>query len=126
MESEGQEALEEDEALKADEDDVALISDDEEFEESQDAEGTIAAEVTYQTEGMLAESDRPSTHNRTYDVEGEEEEEEVEEDEDEDEDEDDDADLLPPPVTQLGGRSQKRSSGRVIMPSSRLQGYELY
>lgn len=120
MESEGQEALEEDEALKANEEDVALISDDEEFEESEDAEANIAAEVTYHAEVMLVEPDRPSTHNQTYDVEGEEEEVEVEEDED------DEANLLPPPITQLGDRSQKRSSGRVTMPSSRLQGYELY
>jgi hypothetical protein len=34
--------------------------------------------------------------------------------------------LLPPPIIQLRERSQKRSSGRVTMPSSRLQGYELY
>jgi hypothetical protein len=34
--------------------------------------------------------------------------------------------LLPPPIIQLRKRSQKRSSGRVIMPSSRLQGYKLY
>ena len=60
-------------------------------------------------------------HNQTYDVEGD--EEEMEEGE---VDEDDEADLLPPPITQLGDRSQKRSSGRVTMPSSRLQGYEIY
>ncbi|KAJ5152474.1 hypothetical protein N7492_009754 [Penicillium capsulatum] len=102
IESEGQEELEEDEALKAD--DVALISDDEEVEESEDAAGNIATKVRSQAEGMLAESDRPSTHSQTYDVEGQEEEVEVEEDED------DEADLLPPPITQLGDRSQKRSS----------------
>lgn len=38
----------------------------------------------------------------------------------------DETDLLPPPIVQLGDRSQKRSSGRVTMPSSRLHGYELY
>lgn len=78
MESEGQEALEEDEALKTDEEDVALISDDEEFEESQVVEGNIAAKVKYQADVMLPESDRPSTHNKTYDLDGEEEEEEEE------------------------------------------------
>ena len=60
-------------------------------------------------------------HNQTYDVEGNAEEMEGGE-----VDEDDKADLLPPPITQLGDRSQKRSSGRVTMPSSRLQGYEIY
>jgi hypothetical protein len=34
--------------------------------------------------------------------------------------------LLPPPIIQLRERSQKWSSGRVTMPSSRLQGYKLY
>ncbi|KAJ5508095.1 hypothetical protein N7527_010238, partial [Penicillium freii] len=38
----------------------------------------------------------------------------------------DEADLLPPPIIQLSDRSQKRSSGRVTMPSSRLRGYEVY
>ena len=38
----------------------------------------------------------------------------------------DEADSLPPPIMQLGDRSQKRSSGRVTMPSSRLRGYEVY
>lgn len=116
MESESQEALEEDEALKANAEDAAPISDDEEVEESEEFEGNIQSEAIYQVEGMLAETDRPSMHSQTYDVEGEEEEV----------DEDDEADLLPPPITQLGDSSQKRSSGRVTMPSSRLQGYELY
>jgi hypothetical protein len=52
-------------------------------------------------------------------VEGEEEEAE------EEVDKNNKADLLPPPITQLGGRSQKRSSDRVTMPLSRLQGYDL-
>ena len=116
MESESQEALEEDEALKANAEDAAPISDDEEVEESEDTEGNIESGATYQVEGMLAETDRPLMHSQTYDVEGEEEEV----------DEDDEADLLPPPITQLGDGSQKRSSGRVTIPSSRLQGYELY
>jgi type IV secretory pathway VirB4 component len=38
----------------------------------------------------------------------------------------DDKDSLPPLVTSLGERSQKRSSGRMTVPSSRLQGYKLY
>lgn len=37
----------------------------------------------------------------------------------------DDGDLLPPLLTRLSERSHKRSSGRVTVPSSRLQGYEL-
>lgn len=32
--------------------------------------------------------------------------------------------LLPPPIIRLSDRSQKRSSGRVTMPSSRPQGYQ--
>lgn len=35
-------------------------------------------------------------------------------------------DLLPPPITRLDERPQKRSSERMTVPSSRLQGYELY
>ncbi|KAJ9481692.1 hypothetical protein VN97_g11774 [Penicillium thymicola] len=120
MEGESQEALEEDEALKANEEDVAPISDDEEVEESEDIDGNIAAEETNQVEGMLAEADRPSTHNLVYDVAGEENGVELEEDEDDEEH------LLPPPIMQLGDRSRKRSSGRAIVPPSRLQGYELY
>ncbi|KZN87744.1 Zinc finger BED domain-containing protein DAYSLEEPER [Penicillium chrysogenum] len=121
MEGESQEALEEDEALRANEEDAAPISDDEEVEETEDVESNIEPEALYQVEGILAEAQQPSMHNQTYDVEGD--EEEMEEGE---VDEDDEADLLPPPITQLGDRSQKRSSGRVTMPSSRLQGYEIY
>ncbi|KAJ5810985.1 hypothetical protein N7447_010501 [Penicillium robsamsonii] len=56
MESKSQEALEEDEALKANKEDVAPISDDEEVEESEDIDGNIVAEETNQVEGMLAEA----------------------------------------------------------------------
>ena len=111
MESESQEALEEDEAPRA----------NEEVEETEDVEGNIEPEALYQAEGILAVTQQPSMHNQTYDVEGNEEEMEERE-----VDEDDETDLLPPPITQLGDRSQKRSSGRVTMPSSRLQGYEVY
>ena len=121
MESESQEALEEDEALRANEEDAAPISDDEEVEETEDVGSNIEPEALYQAEGILAEAQQPSMHNQTYDVEGNAEEMEGGE-----VDEDDEADLLPPPITQLGDRSQKRSSGRVTMPSSRLQGYEIY
>jgi hypothetical protein len=57
-----------------------------------------AAKVKYQADVMLAESDRLSTHNQTYNVDGEEEEEEEEEVGGGGEDEDDKADLFPPPV----------------------------
>ncbi|KAJ5962650.1 hypothetical protein N7501_007591 [Penicillium viridicatum] len=88
LESESQEALEEDKVLKAIEEDTEPISDNKEIEESKNLK----------------------------------EEESIEEDVvDYDE-----ADLLPPPIIQLSNRSQKRSSGRVTMPSSRLRGYEVY
>ncbi|KAJ5661425.1 uncharacterized protein N7477_009041 [Penicillium maclennaniae] len=73
MENEGQEALEEDEALKTNEEDAAPISDDEEVEESEDVEGNIESEAPYQGERVLTETDRPSMHNQTYDVGAEEE-----------------------------------------------------
>ena len=53
-------------------------------------------------------------HSRVYDMEGDEEEVV------------DGVNSLPPSITQLGGTSQKRSSGRVTMPSSGLREYELY
>ncbi|KAJ9481137.1 hypothetical protein VN97_g12363 [Penicillium thymicola] len=99
MESESQEALEEDEALRANEEDAAPISDDEGVEETEDVESNIEPEVLYQAEGILAETQQPSMHNQTYDVEDEEQMEEGEVDED------DEADLLPPPITQLGDRN---------------------
>lgn len=121
MESEKQEAVEEDEALKAIEEDAEPISDEEEIEESEDFEGSFELEEPYQEECTLAETDRSSMHSQSYDVE------QMEEDSVEEEGvEYDEADLLPPPITQLGDRSQKRSSGRVTMPSSRLRGYEVY
>jgi hypothetical protein len=120
MENESQEALEEDEPLKANEEDLAPISDDEEAEQSEDVDENIATNEIYHVEGMLVEADRPSTHNLVCDVAGEEKEMEVEEDEDDEEN------LLQPPIMQLGDRSRKRFSGRATVPSSRLQGYELY
>lgn len=68
-------------------------------------------------ECTLVETNRTSIHSQTPDLEQEEESME----------EDDESDLLPPQITQLSGdRDQKRSSGRVTMPSSRLRGYEVY
>lgn len=121
MESEKQEAVEEDKALKAIKEDAKPISDEEEIEESEDFEGNFELEEPYQAECMLAETDRSSMHSQSYDVEQEEEESVEKEGVEYDE-----ADLFPPPITQLGDRSQKRSSGRVTMPSSRLRGYEVY
>ncbi|KAJ5850716.1 hypothetical protein N7455_010572 [Penicillium solitum] len=120
LESESQEALKEDEALKAIEEDAEPISDNEEIEESENLEGNSEPEETYQVECTVVETGRSSIHRHIH--EPEQEEESVEEDVvDYDE-----ADLLPPPIMQLSDRSQKRSSGRVTMPSSRLRGYEVY
>jgi hypothetical protein len=57
---------------------------------------TIKLKAPCQAESILAET-QPLMHNQPYDVEGDEvvEEEVVKED---------GADLLPPPITQLGGR----------------------
>ena len=120
MESESQEALEEDEALRANEEDAAPISDDEEAEETEDVESNIEPEAIYHAEGMLA--GRRQAFNVQPDVRCGRRRKEMEVEVDED----DEADLLPPPITQLGDRSRKRSSGRATMPSSRLQGYEVY
>lgn len=120
MESDSQEALEEDEALKAIEEDAEPISDDEEIEESENFEGNSEPEEAYQVECTVVETGRSSMHRQTDEPEQEEESME------EDVVDYDEADLLPPPITQLGDRSQKRSSGRVTMPSSRLRGYEVY
>jgi hypothetical protein len=96
IESESQEALEEDEALKVNKEDVEPISDDKEAEESEDFQSNIKLEAPCQAESILAET-QPSIHNQPYDVEGDEvvEEEVVKED---------GTDLLPPPITQLSGR----------------------
>jgi hypothetical protein len=123
MESEGPEELEEGRALKANEEDAEPISDDEEVEESEDFERNLEPEGSHQVESILVEGDQFLMHSQTYDVEEDEEQQEEEEGEEATEDE---TDLLPPPITQLGDRSQKRSSGRATMPSSRLRGYELY
>jgi hypothetical protein len=120
-EIEGQETIEEDEALKGNEEDAEPISDEEEVEESEDIEGNLEIEASYQVESILVEADRPSTYNQTNHEDGD-----VNEVEEGEVIEVDEADLLPPPIIQLGDRSQKRSSGRVTMPSSRLHGYELY
>lgn len=116
LESDSQEAVEEDEALRAIEEDAAPISEDEEIEESENLESIFEPEEPFQVESTLVETNRTSMHSQTPDLEQEEESME-----------DDESDLLPPQITQLSGdRGQKRSSGRVTMPSSRLRGYEVY
>lgn len=116
LESDSQEAVEEDEALRAIEEDAAPISEDEEIEESENLESIFEPEEPCQVECTLVEANRTSMHSQTPDLEQEEESME-----------DDESDLLPPQITQLSGdRGQKRSSGRVTMPSSRLRGYEVY
>ncbi|KAJ5956835.1 hypothetical protein N7501_011114 [Penicillium viridicatum] len=113
-------ALKEDKALKAIEEDTEPISDNKEIEESENLEGNSEPEETYQVECTVVETGRSSIHR--YIHEPKQEEESIEEDVvDYDE-----ADLLPPPIIQLSDRSQKRSSGRVTIPSSRLRGYEVY
>ncbi|KAJ5292123.1 hypothetical protein N7478_001374 [Penicillium angulare] len=119
MEGEGQEALEEDEALKAIEEDAEPISDDEEVDEGDDLEFNSELQEPYRVDCALAETGRSPICSQTYNMEHE--EDSVEEEVDEDEE-----NSLPPPITQLGGRDQRRSSGRVTMPSTRLQGYEIY
>lgn len=65
MESESQQALEEDEALKANDEGAPPISDDEEVEEREDVQGNIEPEASYQAEWILAETSQPSIHNHT-------------------------------------------------------------
>lgn len=117
MESENQEALEEDEALRVNEEDAEPISDDEEIEEIEYFDTELEEPCRPE---LLTGTDRSSMHSQTYDMERQ---ESMEED---DSVEGDEADLLPPPIIQLSERSQKRSSGRVTMPSSRLRGYKVY
>ena len=71
-------------------------------------------------ECTVVETGRSSIHRQIHEPKQEEESME------EDVVDYDEADSLPPPIMQLGDRSQKRSSGRVTMPSSRLRGYEVY
>jgi hypothetical protein len=103
---------EEEYALKATEDEFDPISDFEEDEETNVDENSVQGMDTdeeVETEVEVSRVDRPPTCVS----------EELEENGGE-------TSLLPPPIVQLRDRSQKRSSGRATMPSSRLQGYELY
>jgi hypothetical protein len=102
---------EEEYALKVTEDEFDPISDFEEDEETNVDENSVQGMDTdeeVETEVEVSRADRPPTCvSEELDENGE-------------------MSLLPPPIVQLRDRSQKRSSGRATMPSSRLQGYELY
>ena len=63
IESESQEALKEDKALRANKEDATPISDDEEVEETKDVESNIEPEALYQAEGILAGTQQPSMYN---------------------------------------------------------------
>lgn len=115
VEGEGQETVETDEAVKATEGDIAPISDAEENDPIEGSESGLAVERASGVESIASEE--PQAHDQVQYAEMAEELPE---------DEDDDGDMLPPPFTSLGDRSQKISSGRVTVPSGRLQGYELY
>lgn len=113
-----QERLEEEEAIKTSEEEFDPISDDEEGAIEDDGRVLSAGDVTSR-ECMM--SDVSPTHD-IHEQDDEEDDGEKEQNEEEATDDE----LLPPPIQQLRDRSQKRSSGRVTVPSSRLQGYELY
>jgi hypothetical protein len=114
-EGEDQENLEENEANKETEDENAAISDIDESDlvEDTDMSPTVQSVLGFES---TASQELPS-HSRPQDVTMT----AIRPDP-----ESDDEDLLPPPVTHLGERYQKRSSGRMTVPSSRLEGYELY
>ncbi|GFF59776.1 hypothetical protein IFM51744_10044 [Aspergillus udagawae] len=115
MESIDQETLEEEEVIKTSEEDFDPISDDE--EDAIEQCSTVLASSEGATQECMMSDVSPM-----HDCDEQEDEEEYEENEEEAADDG----LLPPPIQQLSDRSQKRSSGRVTVPSSRLQGYEVY
>jgi hypothetical protein len=105
-------SCEEEYALKATKDEFNLISDFEEDEETNMDENSVQGMDTdeeVKTKVEVLRVDRPPTCVSK----------ELEENSGK-------TSLLPPPIVQLYNRSQKQSSGRAMMPSSRLQGYELY
>lgn len=114
-EGEDQERLEENEANRETEDENEPISD---VDESDLVEDTDTSPIVQDASGSdsTASQELPSLDRlqdavmTAIDAEGDNGNE----------------DLLPPPITRLGERPQKRSSGRMTVPSSRLQGYELY
>lgn len=110
IESSSQETLEEKEALEAHDEDFDPISDDEEITHEANEDHDVAVEEADRPDIMVTEASPVNDHEQDVG----------------DEENDDEGPLLPPPFTQLNDRLQKRSSGRTTMPSSRLQGYEVY
>lgn len=110
VEEDNQVTREVESALKAIEDEFDPISDCE--EDAVEEDNTQAIEIDEESEGE-SEPETSRIGGILMNV-PEEPEEDVE------------LPQLPPPVVQLGERSQKRSSGRVTIPSSRLEGYEIY
>lgn len=106
-ESSRQETLEEDEAL-SNQEDFDPISDDEEDAPERTDGHSFPSEQTYRAVIEVAGAIPGNGNEQNMS-----------------EEETDEMPRLPPPVTQLGGRAQRRS-GRATMLSSRLQGYELY
>jgi hypothetical protein len=66
LESENQEALKEDKALKAIEEDIEPISDNEEIKESENFKGNSESEETYQVECTMVETGRSSIHRQIH------------------------------------------------------------
>jgi hypothetical protein len=111
-EGDTQVSREEEYALKATEDEFDPISDlEEDGDNNVDEDGIqdMETDKEVKTEAEVSRAGRPPMY--------------VSEEQEENSSE---MSLLPPPITQLREGSQKRSSGRVTMPSSRLQGYKLY
>ncbi|KAH1602892.1 hypothetical protein KXX44_003473 [Aspergillus fumigatus] len=107
LQSSRQETLEEDEAL-SNQEDFDPISDDEEDAPERTDGHSFPSEQTYRAVIEVAGAIPGNGNEQNMS-----------------EEETDEMPRLPPPVTQLGGRAQRRS-GRATMLSSRLQGYELY
>ncbi|THC88389.1 hypothetical protein EYZ11_012166 [Aspergillus tanneri] len=107
MESIDQETLEEEEAIKTSEEDFDPISDDE--EDAVEQSSTMLASREGATQECMMSHVSPMHDSDEH--EGKEEDEENEEDAADD-------GLLPPIIQQLGDRSQKRSSGRVLEPAT--------
>lgn len=110
VEEDNQVTREVESALKATEDEFDPISDCE--EDAAEEDNTQAIEINEESEGE-SEPETSRMDGILMNVH-EEPEEDVE------------LPQLPPPIIQLGERSQKRSSGRVTIPSSRLEGYQTY
>lgn len=119
-EREDQEGIEEHEATatRAFGDEVAPISDTEEIDETSDS-GDIPV-----IDGITEATDTDPQIHLTQDQIQLQDSAVV--DMAAEESDSDDGDLLPPPVTRMKDTSHRRSSGRTVVRSRRLQGYELY